>query len=381
MDSLVGIIVGILGLGFLILAHELGHFLVAKATGMRVEEFSIGYGRFILSRRIGETVYGISVLPLGGYVRVTGMHEEEFQAREAAVRARRVQGMRDPESMIVGRSAITDEEAVATPRERRYYARPLWQRLLFLISGVSMNLLVAFVLLVIVGLQGIFVPTTTVEQVLEKSPAAAAGLRSGDVIVAVDAQEVTSWEEVRTYIRAHPGRTISVVVERQGERVELISTVAEQDSSGFLGVAPRIEKRPATLGQAMRFGASRTWFLMTLLVREIGKMFTGKSPVTGAEGLAGPLGIIAVSSSAYQQGYFLSLLAFISIQLAVLNMLPLLPLDGGHVAINILQAVTRRRFSLKVFERFSLVGIGLFALLALVATGNDILRIFTRTGF
>ena len=170
MATLAGIVVGVLGLGLLILVHEMGHFLVAKATGMRVEEFSIGYGRFLVSRRIGETVYGISAIPIGGYVRVTGMHQEEFAARQEAALTKQQAVVRDPEEYVTGSSAISDEEVANTPLERRYYAKPLWQRLLFIVSGVTMNLVVAFVMLVIVGLQGLYVPTTGIQEVAADSP-------------------------------------------------------------------------------------------------------------------------------------------------------------------------------------------------------------------
>lgn len=381
MSTFLGIIVGIVGLGFLILVHELGHFIVAKATGMRVEEFSIGYGRFLVSKRIGETIYGISALPIGGYVRVTGMHQEEFQARVDAARENRELALKDPESRITGPSAISDEEAVQTPLKRRYYAHPLWQRLLFLVAGVLMNLVAAYLLLFIVGLQGYYVPTTTIQEVVADSPAAAAGIQAGDIIVSIDGLPAQDWDSVRAVISEKPGRTVAVVVEREGQQVTLQAEVGEQEGAGFLGVAPSQERMPATFGTAGSFASSRFWAMFTAIFVELGKLITGQSQVTGSEGLAGPIGIVAISSQAFQGGYYLALLAFISIQLAILNMIPLLPLDGGHFAINLLQALFRRVFSLKTFERISMVGIGLFLLLALVATGNDLGRIFGGQGF
>ncbi len=373
--------VGIVGLGFLILVHELGHFTVAKATGMRVEEFSIGYGRFLFSRRVGETVYGISILPIGGYVRVTGMHQEEFAARQEAARTKQEALARDPEAYLTGSSVISDEEVANTPLARRYYAKPLWQRLLFIVSGVTMNIIVAFLMLVVVGLQGLWVPTTQIQEVVANSPAAVAGVAVGDTVVSLAGRDVDSWADLQEAIRANPGNRVPLVVERDGERLTLTVTLGVQEGGGFLGVGPAAEKRPVGVGQAFNFALDRTWNLFTLLFREIGKLVTGESPVTGSGGLAGPVGIVAISSSAFQEGYYLSLLAFISIQLGVLNMLPLLPLDGGHFLINILQSVTRRTFSLRTFERISMVGLGLFLLLALVATGNDIGRLVTGTWF
>ncbi len=268
-----------------------------------------------------------------------------------------------------------------TPLARRYYAKPLWQRLLFIVSGVTMNIIVAFLMLVVVGLQGLWVPTTQIQEVVANSPAAVAGVAVGDTVVSLAGRDVDSWADLQEAIRANPGNRVPLVVERDGERLTLTVTLGVQEGGGFLGVGPAAEKRPVGVGQAFNFALDRTWNLFTLLFREIGKLVTGESPVTGSGGLAGPVGIVAISSSAFQEGYYLSLLAFISIQLGVLNMLPLLPLDGGHFLINILQSVTRRTFSLRTFERISMVGLGLFLLLALVATGNDIGRLVTGTWF
>ncbi|NLT34721.1 MAG: site-2 protease family protein [Gaiellales bacterium] len=381
MSTVIGIVVGIVGLGFLILVHELGHFLVAKATGMRVEEFSLGYGRFLVSRRIGETIYGISALPLGGYVRVTGMHQEEFEARVEAARTNAELTLRDPESRLTGASAISDEEVARTPLQHRYYAHPLWQRLVFVAAGVLMNLVVAYLLLFAAGMQGYYVPTTSIEEVVAGSPAAVAGILAGDRLVSVGDAQVESWEDAVAAIEVSPGRPVTVVVERGGTQLELVATPAEQDGKGFLGVGPVAEKKPSSLGQGVEYATSRFWGMFAAVFVAIGDLVTGEAAVTGEEGLSGPIGIVAISSEAYQGGYFLVLLAFISIQLGILNMLPLLPLDGGHFLINVLQALSRRVFSLRTFERISLVGLGLFLILALVATGNDLGRLFGAGGF
>jgi regulator of sigma E protease len=377
VNAVLTTLVAIIGLGFLILVHELGHFIVAKATGMRVEEFSLGFGRFLVSKRIGETVYGISMFPVGGYVRVTGMHQEEFQARVDAVREQKILRERDPEARLTGRSAVSDEEVVATPLERRYYAKPLWQRLIFIVSGVSMNVVAAFVILFFVGLQGYVVPVNAVDVVEAGSPAAAAGVMPGDEFVSVAGVPVSTWEEVQAAIKDHPGETVPIVVQRAGVQTDLQAVIADKDGVGYLGVGPATQNVASGPVESLRFAASRTYGLFALTFKGIGMMITGEASVTGSQGLAGPVGIVTLSSQAVRGGYFLSLLAFISIQLAIMNMLPLLPLDGGHFFIALLEKVTRRRFSLRVFERVSLVGIALFLVLALVATGNDIGRLFS----
>lgn len=377
MSTVISILIAVVGIGFLILAHEFGHFVVAKATGMRVEEFSVGFGRYLWSRRVGETVYGVSLVPLGGYVRVTGMHEEEFRERvEAAEEGRRAQS-RDPETRLTGSSAISDEEVAATPLERRYYARPVWQRLLFIVAGVSMNVVVAFVFLIFVGLQGYFEPSMVVDRVEPGSPAAVAGIESGDRLISIAGVEATEWSDVQEAIWTRPGERVNVTVERAGATLQLEAVIGErEDGGGILGVAPGGEMVQPGLLRSTSFAFEQTGELFSMTFRGIRMMFSGEAPVTGSEGLAGPVGIVSVSSAAFRGGYFLSFLAFISVQLAILNMLPLLPLDGGHVLFSLIEKVMGRAVSLRTFERVSAVGISLFLLLMIVATGNDIGRLF-----
>jgi len=391
--SVIGVIVAIVGLGFLILAHEFGHFIVAKATGMRVEEFSLGFGRYLFSRRVGETIYGISALPLGGYVRVTGMHREEFEARvaEALEEERRQSGSldgdeewetkhrpQDPEDRLAGKRALSAAEIAATPLERRYYSHPFFHKLAFIVAGVAMNMIVAFLLIFIVGLsQGEGITSTVIAEVEAGTPAAAAGVRPGDRVVSLNGTETDTWEEVRTQIILNPGEEVALMVERDGALVELTADLAEQeDGTGYLGVQPTFEHRDLGVIGALGYAARTTADMVTLIFKGIGMMFTGQVPVTGSQGLAGPVGIIQLSSEAVQGGYYLMLLALISVNLAILNMLPLLPLDGGHVLFSIIERIRGRSISLRAFERISMVGFALFVLLFIVATSNDIGRIF-----
>lgn len=392
MTSVIGVIVAVVGLGFLVLAHEFGHFIVAKATGMRVEEFSIGFGRYLVSKRIGETVYGISVLPLGGYVRVTGMHKEEFSQRIEEAREkeagrlaeqdspsrRRKRRPQDPEDRLAGPRALTADEIAATPVERRYYSHPFWHKVLFIIAGVTMNVVVAFLLLFIVGLyQGEAVINTTVDQVEAGTPAAAAGLQTGDQVLSVGGKTVSSWQDVRTEILTHPDKTLTLVVQRGAQQVTLTATPKKQaDGTGFLGVQPGITHRDLGFLGSLGWAGRETGTMVKLIFVGIKMMFAGQAPVTGSQGLAGPVGIIQISSQAYAGGYYLSLLALISINLAILNMLPLLPLDGGHVLFSIIEKIRGKSVSLRVFEQVSMVGLLIFVALFILATTNDIGRIF-----
>jgi len=378
MSGFVSMIIAAAGLGLLILVHEFGHYLTAKILGIRVEEFSVGFGRYLVSRRWGETVYGISLVPLGGYVRVTGMHEEDFQARVDAVRGS-AESRKDAESRITGASAIGNAEVAETPPERRYYLRPVWQRITFISSGVFMNVVAAFVLMLLVAVFGYYQPTTTIEQVEKDSPAHIAGIEAGDQILGVAGERVNKWQEAQETILDHPQEDVEILIERGGTELILRARLdtRQEGQGGYLGVAPGVEKMHPGPGASVRFAAERTYALFAMTVQGISMMITGEAEVTGEGGIAGPVGIVSMSSQAVKGGYFLSLLAFISVQLSILNMLPLLPLDGGHVAVNLVEKVLGRRVSLKTFESVSMVGIALFLFLVVVATGNDVGRLLS----
>ena len=391
MNTLLGIIVGIIGLGFLILVHEFGHFIVAKATGMRVEEFSLGFGRFLVSRRWGETVYGISAIPLGGYVRVTGMHKEEFEQRVADLEAQEAGEDRDgerrrpqdPEDRLAGKRALTAEEIASTPEKRRYYTHPFWHKLLFIVAGVAMNAVIAYLLLYAVGVtQGENWRGTVIAEVAENSAAAAAGIQPGDRVVRFAGVEVDTWEELTMEIIASKGKTVEIVVERGGalEGLQAELGVNEQGTA-YLGVTSTtdIEHRAIGPGEGFAYAGRETLSAVVVIFRGIGWMFSGNVPVTGPQGLAGPVGIVQISADALAGGWasYAWFLALISINLALLNMLPLLPLDGGHVLLNVIERIRGRSISLRVFERISMVGLALFVMLFFVAMYNDVGRIFT----
>lgn len=391
MNTLLGIIVGIIGLGFLILVHEFGHFIVAKATGMRVEEFSLGFGRFLVSRRWGETVYGISAIPLGGYVRVTGMHKEEFEQRVADLEAQEAGEDRDgerrrpqdPEDRLAGKRALTAEEIASTPEKRRYYTHPFWHKLLFIVAGVAMNAVIAYLLLYAVGItQGENWRGTVIAEVAENSAAAAAGIQPGDRVVRFAGVEVDTWEELTMEIIASKGKTVEIVVERGGalEGLQAELGVNEQGTA-YLGVTSTtdIEHRDIGPGEGFAYAGRETLSAVVVIFRGIGWMFSGNVPVTGPQGLAGPVGIVQISADALAGGWasYAWFLALISINLALLNMLPLLPLDGGHVLLNVIERIRGRSISLRVFERISMVGLALFVMLFFVAMYNDVGRIFT----
>ncbi|MFH1834079.1 MAG: M50 family metallopeptidase, partial [bacterium] len=273
---------------------------------------------------------------------------------------------------------LTAAEVASTPLAQRYYSHPFWHKLLYIVAGVTMNMVVAFFLIYAVGLsQGENVTSTVIESVEPGTPAAAAGLQAGDRIVSFDGKAADNWEDVRTQIILSPGERTVIVVERAGAPVELFADIRERDDgTGYLGVAPTVAHRDLGAIDGFAYAGKTTGSMVFLIFRGVGMMFSGEVPVTGSQGLAGPVGIIQLSSEAVQGGYYLILLALISVNLAILNMLPLLPLDGGHVLFSIIERIRGRSLSLRAFERISMVGFALFVVLFIVATSNDIGRIF-----
>ena len=273
---------------------------------------------------------------------------------------------------------MTADEIAATPSERRYDSHPFSHKLVFVVAGVVMNVVVAFLLLFVVALyQGESVVNTTIDLVQAGTPAAAAGLQAGDRVVSIGGKAVTSWEQVRTEILTHPGQTIAVVVERSGRQVTLNPTLQKQkDGTGYLGVQPGVTHKGLGFGGGLSYAGRTTGSMIKLIFVGLKMLFSGQAPVTGSQGLAGPVGIIQLSSEAFAGGYYLSLLALISINLAIINMLPVLPLDGGHVLFSIIEKIRGKSISLRVFEQVSMIGLILFGALFILATSNDIGRIF-----
>ncbi|RJQ44184.1 MAG: RIP metalloprotease [Gaiellales bacterium] len=357
-------LIAILGLSLLIFVHELGHFLSAKAFGMRAEKFYIGFPPAAVKKKIGETEYGIGVVPLGGYVKISGMTREEEL----------------PEDVV----------------PRAYYSRPIWQRVITIAAGSAMNVLLAMILFVIFWMQGVpeIEGTTVVAAVQEDSGASRAGLEPGDEILAVDSLEAGSdLEGFRTYLREHPDTAVTLTVERDGQRLTLPATIGST-GGGFLGVifpatvGANEEARDGLLGvvfDARQTGTTAVPFTSALehalddTVMITGLIFAAFRELfaSGGEELASPIGIVAFSSETIKLGWevYLRVLGFISIQLAILNMLPLLPLDGGHVLFNIIEKVRGRPVNREAFERISFVGLMLFVIIFVIGFMNDIERL------
>jgi regulator of sigma E protease len=407
----VGIAIAIAGLAFLILIHEAGHFFVALSVGMRPRRFYVFFPPAVAKRVRNGIEYGIGSIPLGGYVKIPGMHrpaERDLEAHLArafeeapwleraatpvreALRDGRLPDARAALSTLqdtVGRASLSEPAARAAERgltdvddalsPDAYWRAPAWKRIAVIAAGPVTNLLFAVLLLAIVFMVGIAGdPNRKVDTTTPESPAAAAGLRPGDEILAVDERPTRTFESIGERIQASDGEPLTLTVLRDGNRVELGPISPEQSEEGdrwIVGFRPAFDEVEYSPPAAVWEALVRTGEVTKLIGVSLGRIVTGE----GRDEVSSPVGIVQGSSQALDVGfrYYLGVLALISLSLALLNMLPLLPLDGGHIAFSLVEAVRRRAIPREAYERVSVVGIAIVLLLFVLGVTNDVNRL------
>lgn len=355
----------ILVLTVLVLIHELGHFLTAKWLGVKVEEFGFGFPPRAWGKKIGETIYSLNWLPIGGFVKLYG--EDDAGG---------------------GKLAAPSAKQPTKDLNRAFFARPVWQRFLIVFAGVFMNFMLATVLLTyLVSVQGIprAGKDVFIVDVVKDSPAAQAGLVTGDKVLAVDNQKITTAEVLISYTKSHLGKQIILQIQTKNQKTQLVPVtprVHYPANQGAMGVAVGtnvvMQKYPWYQAPfvGLREAVIQSWMILSGLGQLLVQLFTkGQVP----QGLAGPIGIAQVTGQFVQMGLnaTLSLLALLSLNLAILNVLPIPALDGGRLFFIVFEAVTRRKISPQI-EGYA-HAFGMVLLLALIAliTFHDIVRIAT----
>jgi regulator of sigma E protease len=349
------IIAAVLGLGVLIVFHEFGHFLLAKLSGVGVLTFSIGFGPKLWVKKRGETEYALSAFPLGGYVKMVG---------------------EDP-----------DEEVSPADIERSFAHKSLLKRIAIVVAGPGFNLLLAVLLLVVVyTFYGVPVMSTQISGVEKGSPAEKAGLVKDDRIVAIDGKGVKEWDELSGTIKASGGKVLSLQVRRgndtvnvsvQPDRKEGRNVFGERKDDWLIGISSRVTIQKGNTGLAVVRAFSQTYDYSKLTLQAFYKMLLGD---VSPRNIGGPIMIAQMAGQQAQEGFgsFLAFLAVLSINLGVLNLLPVPVLDGGHLLFFIVEAVIRKPVALRYREMAQQVGICLLALLMVYAFYNDIVRFFEK---
>ena len=387
-----GLIAAIVGLAVLVMIHEAGHFFASRAVGMTPRKFYLGFGPAIAKTTRGKVEYGIGSIPLGGYVKIPGMNRPSPGDLTATLRAEDRERYRAELARLdyaIEREdwAAADAElqelrpALGTSRMWQelewslapdaYWRQATWRRLTAIFAGPAVNLAFAFVLFATLFLVASEQSTTTIGRVLSGSPAAAAHVRAGDRILLV-AGEPTKPDDIPKHIRATHGQPFTLVVRRQGKRVVLGPLRAKMDSGAYrIGIAIEARTGPGeSLAAASRDALVLTWGITSDTVRGIGHLATGRD----TNQVSSSVGIVRVSAQAWRQGLrdFLFVLGLVSLALGLLNLLPVLPLDGGHIVMALVEKVRGKTFRQAVYIRYSVVGLTVFAVLMYFGLRNDL---------
>ncbi|MBQ1416191.1 MAG: RIP metalloprotease RseP [Selenomonas sp.] len=331
--------------GLLVLVHELGHFITAKLTGMRVDEFAIGFGPKLLSFTYGETVYSLRAVPLGGFNDIAGM---------------------DPSTNEAG--------------SRGYCEKPVLSRMIVILAGSIMNFILPVVIFFGIYLvAGVSTPNTepVFGTVIAGKAADQAGLKAGDRIISLDGKEISTWTEFVDNIKDNEGTAVTVVAERNGEKITATMTPAydSQAQRAMVGVMSSVDTRYPGVFEAVSLSLQKTGMIIAMMLDALAQIIM---KLSGAE-LAGPIGVAQMAGQVAQMGFvpLLNFAAFLSLNLGIVNLFPIPALDGGHFVTLCVEAVRGKPMSPKALEYTQKFGIVLLILLMVLATKNDIVRVFT----
>jgi regulator of sigma E protease len=340
-------------LGILIFVHELGHFLAARAAGVGVLKFSLGFGPSIFGKKIGETEYVLAWIPLGGFVK------------------------------LLGESG--DEELPPEDAKRSFNNQAVWKKMLIVLAGPAFNFVLAILIFIFVQIVGFPSPTSEIGKVAENSAASEAGLAIGDKIVSMNGEKIVFWEDVIGVISQYKDKEIKITVERNGQEKQFVvkprltkvkNIFGEEVSDYLIGISPSDKTMTDRRNpwDAIITSFYKTWDVSRITVVAVYKMLQG---VLSPKNLGGPIFIAKAAGVQMQKGAieFLFLIAVISINLGVLNLFPIPVLDGGHVFFYLIEMVTRREISPKVREMAQQIGFVFLVMLMLFVIFIDIERL------
>lgn len=351
---LTNIVAIVFALGLIIFVHELGHFLAAKLSGVKVDRFSIGFPPHVLKKQWGETEYCLGIVPLGGYVKMAGMLDESM-----------------------------DQELKGEPWEFASQSTP--KKMFIITAGVIMNFLLAAVIFSIItfkmGLPEVS-DSTVVNQVIPDYPAAQAGMKAGDQIMEIDGQSVDSWKQLTQIIHGLPNKEITVTWKSDGttEHTTLTTRSERQlidgklQEVGLMGIAPKMSYREAGVFESVGSGFSQMWQWGKITVISLKMLVTGQESVRS---IGGPIFIAKLAGQEARNGFLdlLNLIAIISINIGLLNILPIPALDGGHLAIILVEGAKGKPLKMRTRLVIQQIGMVLLLTFMIFVIFNDIARL------
>lgn len=326
--------------GLIVFIHELGHFITAKLSGMRVDEFAIGFGPILVKAQYGETLYSIRCIPLGGFNRIAGMTPDE---------------------------PLDD---------RSFYNKAGYQKFIVISAGAIFNFILAII--IFFGIN-VAVGTMTMSDkpivggIVNNGPAQIAELQEGDIIRSIENKPIEKWNDIANSLQGTANHGVSIVVDRNGSIIETTIIPKADKESTKIGIYPSYESTPQTVGEAFTNAIHRTFYIMESMVKGVYYMIVG----TEKAELSGPVGISQMAGSIASQGMapLLAFTALLSINLGVINLLPLPVLDGGHLVIILIESITRRKLPAKALMYIQMVGIAFMVTLFVYVTTKDIIRL------
>ncbi|MDR2905798.1 MAG: RIP metalloprotease RseP [Helicobacteraceae bacterium] len=347
-----GILVAILVLSVLIVIHELGHFLAARLMGVTVEVFSLGFGKRLWAKKIGATEWRVSAFWIGGYVQMKGQNDADPTARSG-----------EPDA---------------------YDSKKPWRRIFILFAGPFANFVLAFFLFLWAALIGYETLAPVIGKIMPDSPAEKAGLIVGDRVIAINKSPIASWNELSDTIRASEGE-VELLVDRAGEKLTLIlkpelaesqNIFGEKEQRKMIGISPSgaFVAQSFNISGAIAEAWDRTIFASTIIFQSVIKLISG---AISPDNVGGVITIVDLTSKASEIGIAALLMfsALISVNLGVLNLLPIPALDGGHIMFNIYEQIARRAPSEKALYRMTYAGWVVLGALMLLGLYNDIARL------
>ncbi|MDQ0217043.1 RIP metalloprotease RseP [Peribacillus cavernae] len=407
--------------GSLVFFHELGHLYFAKRAGILCREFAIGMGPKVFTFKRTETIYTIRLLPIGGYVRMAGEDPETVELKpgyrvglvfnqDDAVQKiilnnkekysdiriievesadlehdLTIKGYEEGEEEVlksfpIHPEAVTVEDGNETqiaPYSRQFASKSLGHRTMTIFAGPMMNFVLAFVIFLLIGLlQGVGVDEPRLGELTKDGTAISSGLKKGDQIQSIDGNEVSSWMDVQESIQKSPGKEIEFVVERDGQTKEIPVTPQEVDREGqkmgVIGVYPPVEKSPV---KAIKYGFTETYLWTKQIFVLLGKLVTGQFTI---DALSGPVGIYKSTEEVAKSGifYLMKWAGVLSINLGIMNLLPIPALDGGRLLFFLVEALRGKPIDRQKEGLVHFIGFALLMLLMIVVTWNDIQRFF-----
>jgi len=342
-----GILISLVVFSFLIFFHELGHFLAARFFGVHIEVFSIGFGKRILTKKFGKTEWSFSAIPLGGYVRMKGQDDS------------------DPTKKSY------DEDS--------YNSKTPIQRIIISLAGPFANFLLAFLLYLLISMIGVPTPLANVGTVMKESPAQVAGLKKGDTIINIDGQDIKYWEDIGKNISQNHNQHQFTIL-RDGNYIDLSITpqFMESEKRYLLGISANPEAYESISYPFLKgvdFAYTQTLHASQYILESLKRVISGIIPM---KNLGGVIGIVDTTSKVSQIGLvaMLMFVALISVNLGVINLLPIPALDGGHVMFHLYELIAKRPASDSIMIKLTLFGWAILLSLMLLGFYNDINRLF-----